>query len=629
MSDFRVIKVISLCILVLCFNVNAKESASYHAPNKVVAVGDIHGAYSRFHNLLRELKLIDEKDDWSGGDTYFVSLGDLLDRGAESRKVIDLVMKLQRQASKQGGQVIQVLGNHELMVVTGDLRYVSKAEFSAFAKDETKKQRKELLAYFKLQNPNLSKEEVAQQFEEAYPVGYGGFVKAFSPNGVYGKWLRKAAHVVKVNDSVFVHGGLSYELNGQTLEEINSITDAILEYQDIVENLTQKKVLPLATDYWTRLPYLQAYLAPYVEGKNKKKLPKWVKDYNRLIELDKSFAFSDESPMWHRGNAYCHPYSESFNVERILKQLSAERVVIGHSPRFKHITSRFNNQVVLADTGMLEEVYRGNATALVIQGGDTQTFTLGDEGLKTLPQEKTRYSLGSNSMTDEEIEEFLLTGNVIDSKSIGTGITKPKVVTLEKDGKTIRAIHKVFTRTKNAHRDSQARGVIYDSYQNEIAAYRLDRLLGLNQVPVAVERKVEGSNTGLMQYWVEDLISETKREKEGIEFDSYCPQLQQFRTRFIFDILIYNDDRNDGNITYSKDGHILHLIDHTISFSTANTRPKMYQKASLLLSNEFRRKLESLNRDVLEEELSGVLNSRQIAAILKRRDLILKSAVSP
>ena len=81
--------------------------------------------------------VIDADFNWSGGKTHLVSLGDLLDRGPESRKVVELLMKLDGQAEKAGGAVHLALGNHEVMVMTGDLRYVSAAEFAAFAGDET------------------------------------------------------------------------------------------------------------------------------------------------------------------------------------------------------------------------------------------------------------------------------------------------------------------------------------------------------------------------------------------------------------------------------------------------------------------------------------------------------------
>lgn len=615
-------------------------SASYETKHKVIAIGDIHGAYQRFYDLLTELQLINEQGDWSGGNTYLVSLGDLLDRGAESRKVIDLVIKLQKQAKKSGGNVIQVLGNHELMVTTGDLRYVSKEEFSAFAQEESKKDRKALLSYFTLQHPELSEDELTQSFVKEYPPGYVGFVKAFSPQGEYGKWLREAMPLVKVNDSMFAHGGLSSALNGKSIQEINSSVESVWEYQDIISQLIDKGVLPLGTNYWTTLDYLYEKLQPYIEknkanarsrhkSKSKNKLPKWTKDFNRLVELHDSFPFSDVSPMWYRGNAYCHPYSESFNMEKLLKQYNAKRIVIGHSPLYKTILSRMNEQVILADTGMLAEVYRGNATALRIHGDEVLTYTLGKDKFSSLQTEKARFSVGSSNMTDAEIEDFLLTGKVINSKKIGVGINNPKVITLEKNGKKIKALHKIFEPKVMSHRNSKERETIIDRYQNEIAAYRLDRILGLRQVPVAVERKLEGSRTGLLQYWVEDLVSEAKISDNKIQFSSQCPKLEQYRTRYIFDVLIYNDDRNDGNIVFSKNGHMLYLIDHTLAFSRSYDRPKMYRKVSLQLSNVFRQKLIGLKRELLDENLADVLSSRQLKAILKRRDLILEKATTP
>lgn len=608
-------------------------SASYTTDHKVIAIGDIHGAYQRFHDLLTELQLIDEQDNWSGGDTYLVSLGDLLDRGAESRKVIDLVIKLQKQAEKSDGKVIQVLGNHELMVTTGDLRYVSKAEFSAFEKEESNKERAALFDYFKLQHPDLSKEQLDNSFLENYPLGYAGFVKAFSTQGKYGQWLHSAMPVVKVNDSIFVHGGLSSELIGMSIKEVNSSVKSVWEYQNIIIRLTDSGVLPLGTDFWTSLDYLFTKLQPYIR-KNKanfrNKLPKWTNDFNRLVKLQDSFPFSEVSPMWYRGNAYCHPYSESFNTEKLLKQFDAKRIVVGHTPLYKDIRSRLNEQVILADTGMLKKAYHGKATALIINGDEVMVHTLGEEALSPLLAEIKNNSVGSTKMTDAQIEDFLLTGKIIASKKIGVGINNPNVVTLEKNGKTIRALHKVFEPQEMMHRSSRDRNdKMIDRYQNEIAAYKLDRMLDLNQVPVAVKREIKGSKLGLLQYWVEGMISETERREKNIEFISYCPKLEQYRTRYIFDVLIYNDDRNDGNIVFSEAENMLYLIDHTLAFSSADNRPKMYQKVSLQLSSLFRKKLASLTLESLDEKLAGILSSRQINAIIERRDLILETATAP
>ena len=86
--------------------------------------------------MLRETVGIDESQDWRGGDTHLVSLGDLLERGPDSRKILDLLMHLEREAREAGGAVNLVLGNHEVVNVVGDRRYVSEAEYAAFAGPE-------------------------------------------------------------------------------------------------------------------------------------------------------------------------------------------------------------------------------------------------------------------------------------------------------------------------------------------------------------------------------------------------------------------------------------------------------------------------------------------------------------
>lgn len=611
---------------------NSRISGQYSAPNKVIAIGDIHGAYAEFHQLLTELKLINEQDDWIGGDTYLVSLGDLLDRGADSRKVIDLIIKLQQQAIKSDGKVIQVLGNHELMVTTGDYGYVSKEEFAAFNVDESERQRKDLFNSFKQQNTALSADEQRQQFNTKFPPGYSAYIQAFSSKGKYGKWLREALPVIKVNNSLFVHGGLSSDLFDKSLSQINQVMDDVWEYQAIVERFQDKNILPYTVDYWQRVNYLNTKLTALLAKKNRrKKAPKWYDDFLRLHELQNSSAFQDNSPMWYRGNAYCHPYSESFNTERLLKQLDAEQIIVGHTPLYKQLTSRINQQVFLADTGMLNKVYHGNATALIFDKGHIQTFLLGQDGVSPVPAEENKYSVGSTTMTDSEIEDFLFTGEVIHSKKIGVGVTNSSVITLEKNGKTIRAIFKTFDsdpRLEYKKKYPHKRSYVADRYNHEIAAYRIDRMLELNQVAVAVKRTIK-RKTGVVQYWVDGLRNEKDREEKGKDFISYCPQIEQYRTRYIFDVLIYNDDRNQTNLTFSKDQGMLYLIDHSIAFGLSKTKPDMYKNVNLRLSSTFRAKLESLTLEELKSQLDGLLSNGQIKAIIERRDLILESALKP
>ena len=137
---------IRICSVILTLLMAAGAAASDYEINtsaRVVAFGDVHGAFKDWTTLLRELGVVDAELNWSGGDTHLVSLGDLIDRSPGSRKVVELLMKLDDQAEQAGGAVHMVLGNHEVMVMTGDLEYVSPAEFAAFAGDENEAERDE------------------------------------------------------------------------------------------------------------------------------------------------------------------------------------------------------------------------------------------------------------------------------------------------------------------------------------------------------------------------------------------------------------------------------------------------------------------------------------------------------
>ncbi len=103
---------------------------------RIAVFGDVHGAYDDLIALLEQGELVDKQLRWVGGRTHLVSLGDLLDRGPESRRVMDLLMRLQGEAGQAGGSVHVLLGNHEIMNLTGDLRYVSPEEYEAFSDDE-------------------------------------------------------------------------------------------------------------------------------------------------------------------------------------------------------------------------------------------------------------------------------------------------------------------------------------------------------------------------------------------------------------------------------------------------------------------------------------------------------------
>jgi hypothetical protein len=165
-----------------------------------------------------------------------------------------------------------------------------------------------------------------------------------------------------------------------------------------------------------------------------------------------------------------------------------------------------------------------------------------------------------------------------------------------------------------------------DRYQYDPAAYRLDRMIDLQMVPVSVIRTVEGQE-GNVGAWIPNAINERDRAEMEVPFQSHCAKDEQYRLRFIFDVLIYNEDRNLTNIIWTKKDFMLRFIDHSLAFRSSERRPKQYRKIELRLSDLTARKLEALNEATLKAELSDWLHPRQIEAILGRRDLILKEAL--
>src|SRR5579863_5190087 len=98
----------------------------------VVAIGDVHGDFDDFVAILQRSGLIDKQNHWAGGKATFVQLGDLIDRGPKPREVMDLMMALEKEAPGAGGRVATLLGNHEVMNIMGDLRYVTVENFASF-----------------------------------------------------------------------------------------------------------------------------------------------------------------------------------------------------------------------------------------------------------------------------------------------------------------------------------------------------------------------------------------------------------------------------------------------------------------------------------------------------------------
>ena len=226
------------------------------------------------------------------------------------------------------------------------------------------------------------------------------------------------------------------------------------------------------------------------------------------------------------------------------------------------------------------------------------------------------------------MERYLSNAKVISTQAIGTGITNPLRVTQSMNNITQDSVFKYVDSNKGLEKGKRysKRHDDSDRYGFEVAAYRVDRLLNLQMVPTATATEVNGK-PGVLQDWVTGAINERDRLEKNVVFESHCKKNEQYQLRFVFDILIHNDDRNLTNILWNKDGFNLWLIDHTRAFRSSVDRPEQLSRLKIRVSDLFESKLEALNYQRLSNETSGYLHPQQIEALLKRRDLIIEEKI--
>jgi len=160
----------------------------FASTSRLIAIGDVHGDMAATRTALRLAGLIDEQDDWTGGDATLVQTGDVLDRGDDEQAILDLLMNIERQAPLSGGRVHLLSGNHELMNAAGDFRYVTPGGFRDFEDVEG----------LQTNRPELARVPASQRARAA----------AFLPGGTYARKLAPHPVAIVVGDSVFAHGGV-------------------------------------------------------------------------------------------------------------------------------------------------------------------------------------------------------------------------------------------------------------------------------------------------------------------------------------------------------------------------------------------------------------------------------------
>jgi hypothetical protein len=311
-----------------------------------VAVGDVHGAYDRFTAILRAAGIVDSRLRWAGGRTVFVQTGDVVDRGPDSRRALDLLRRLEGEAQRAGGRVLALIGNHEVMVMLGDFRYVSAGDYASHRSRDAEDLRDR---YYRLLADQARKEAgEAGKFDEAAfrkdflartPLGLVEMIQALGPKGDYGAWLRARPTMARVNGIAFMHGGLSPSVAALGCAGVNAAVEADMRS-----------------------------IPPDDPGK-----------------VAGFLATREDGPLWFRGLALEDETAYKDEMDRTLDAVGARAIVIGHTVTGSgRIASRFGGRVLQIDTGMLGGTFfpKGRASALEIQDG--KLTAIYEDGRETL-----------------------------------------------------------------------------------------------------------------------------------------------------------------------------------------------------------------------------------------------------
>jgi hypothetical protein len=348
------------------------------AEPRVVAVGDVHGDFDSVVSILQEAGLIDAHSHWKGGNAVLVQVGDLLDRGPRSRDVLDLFMALETEAPRTGGRVVVLLGNHEVMNLMGDLRYVPREEFAQFASSNSEKLRQSAYSRYvdwrrhrKKAGADLPTELSREAWMTQHPAGFIEHRQSFAAEGKYGRWLRQRPAVFVLHGTAFVHGGFGPEIGSEPLEAVDRrIHDEIAAFDRDSRVLTEAQIVPpFAT--WDEL-------TAALNSEIHRRLANSVKSSDltaaALADLSQSarwLSVDPEGPLWYRGYDRLSDAEGSQLLASFLKSHSLQHVVAGHTPQSdRQIRSRFGGSVFEIDTGMLSSFFPGGQpSALEISDG--------------------------------------------------------------------------------------------------------------------------------------------------------------------------------------------------------------------------------------------------------------------
>lgn len=563
---------------------------------RVVAVADLHGDYEQFVYILAhpQVAIVDNDLRWIGGGAHLVQLGDIADRGPNARRIYELLMRLEKEAAAAGGMVHVLLGNHEEMNITGIAldypTYVGVEQFVSFLPDDFRRARE--AAYAKTLPAAQRKEAEIEGFDIAADHGIYEYwrkvLEARDPearrayvlgfNDAVGDWLLKKNAIIKINDVIYVHGGLSEEFSKWPLREINTVVRTELAYFQGIMRDPQRTSRPFKP---------------------------------RIV-------YNPDGPLWFRGLAETGKAAQS-EVDRILANLGAKAMVIGHnffsykggrSPTVaKDDVARFEDKVWIMDTGIAGS-YGGIPSALIYEGGRFRLWGETEEvaarsGIKPPPLKP---------MTRREIETFLRTAAVTGRGPGPGGRTDAWRLTLGSQDVVLTALFKYVDRRRPEP--------LADSYRYELAAYALSKYLDVGFVPPIVERTVEGV-PGAVQVFVPNAMSEAERKETNAAVLDPEAFEKVMADLLVFQSLAYDDCHNERDTLISKDDGRVYRVDFSEAFGPERDLPA--RCPILRCSRLLFRKLQAWDDKAVAEYVGRHLDPQETAALNARRRAVLRA----
>jgi len=332
---------------------SASPSSAAPAAQRIIAVGDLHGDYQAWMTIATAAGLVDRSGHWAGGRTTLVQLGDVLDRGPDSLKIVRNLQQLQKEAPRKGGRVIVVLGNHEAMNLIGDYRYTTPGEYASFADDQSPARREKLYqlnkaaieASYRSSNPQMTPDAIHQAWIAATPLGWVEHKLAWMPSGELGQWATRNPAIVKIGDTLFVHGGISAEFAKIPLAEVNKRVAAAMAAGD--ESPQSILTDPLG--------------------------PLW---YRGLVRADADAEAERTQNARAAAPATGPRPTPDQELTAVLAAYGAKRLVIGHTPILSGITITSGGRLARIDTG-ISRYYGGPLTWLEIVGDQLIPHSVG------------------------------------------------------------------------------------------------------------------------------------------------------------------------------------------------------------------------------------------------------------